>query len=102
MTRIDKKEIIKKIYWDKNIEPEYILGLLDGKIKEDKKARVDLYRRILNSYGWDTIVKLFSYEDLKDHVLDETVINRLYPKELRNKYRYARKILSDLIVSSSG
>jgi len=39
------------------------------------------------------LLNLFSVTTLKDEILDEKVICRLFPKELRNRYRYARKIL---------
>lgn len=101
--RINKKEIIKKLYWDKNIENDYVMSLFDGKTNSSQEEDlIELYRRVLTSCDWSTITKLFPYEELKGRVLSETVINRIYPEDLRKKYRYARKILSDLIVPSAG
>ncbi len=92
---LDKKQMVKKLFWDRNIDEDYILGLIEGQPELIQGDRVDLYRRCLTSYDWHTLVKLFPGNRLKDEVLDEKVVCRLFPKELRNRYRYARNILSE-------
>ena len=90
---MDKKEILKKLFWDRNVDIAYMLRLLEGKPERIPGDRIDLYRRFLTSHDWYTLLNLFSVTTLKDEILDEKVICRLFPKELRNRYRYARKIL---------
>ena len=72
-----------------------MLRLLEGKPERNTGDRIDLYRRFLTSHDWYTLLNLFSVTTLKDEILDEKVVCRLFPKELRNRYRYARKILSE-------
>ena len=102
MRPIDKKELAISLYWDRNIDFDYVVDLLNGKPELNPGDRVDLYRRCLNSFDWLRLVKIFSYEVLKDDVLNEEVIKRVFPKDLRSKYRYARKILSEITVPASG
>ena len=90
----DKKRIVKKLFWDRNVDIAYMLRLLEGKPELIPGDRIDLYRRFLTSHDWYTLLNLFSLTTLKDEILDEKVICRLFPKDLRNRYRYARKILS--------
>ncbi len=92
---IDKKRMMKKLFWDRNIEVEYVFQLIDGEPELIQGDRIDLYRRFLTSYDWYTLLKQFSLAKLKDEILDEKVISRLFPKDLRDRYRYARKILSE-------
>ena len=90
-----RKQILKKLFWDRNIDPDYMLGLIDGKPELIPGERTDLYRRFLTSCDWYTLLKIFSIRQLRDELLDENVITRVYPKELIQRYRYARKILSE-------
>lgn len=93
MNSIIEKQLINKLYWDRDVDPDYIFGLLEGKHEHISGERIDLYRRILNSCDWYTILKIFTHEQLKYEVLNEQVISRLFPKDLRKRYRYARNIL---------
>jgi hypothetical protein len=92
---MDKKRILKKLFWDKDIDLDYVLGLLEGKPEHIPGDRIDLHRRFLTSCDWYTLIDFFPLETLKRDVLDEQVICRLFPKDLRDRYRYARKILSE-------
>ncbi len=92
---MDKNRILKKLFWDKDVDLDYILQLLEGKPEDIPGDRIDLHRRFLTSFDWYTLLKFFSVDTLKKEVLDEKVICRLFPKDLRNRYRYARKILSE-------
>ncbi len=89
------QRILKKLYWDRNIDLIYLTQLLDGRPERILGDKIDLHRRFLISFDWYTLLKLFSIETLKNEVLNEKVICRLYPKELRKRYRYARDILSE-------
>jgi len=93
MNSIIENQLINKLYWDRDVDPDYICGLLEGQPEQISGERTDLYRRILNSFDWYTILKIFTHEQLKHDVLNEQVISRLFPKDLRKRYRYARNIL---------
>ena len=91
----DKKKIVKKLFWDRNVDIDYMLQLLEGAPEQIPGDKIDLYRRFLTSCDWYLLLKLFSIDKLKDEILNEKVITRLFPKELKDRYRYARKILSE-------
>ena len=92
---MDRKEILKKLFWDRNVDIAYMLRLLEGKPELIPGDRIDLYRRFLTSHDWYTLLNLFSITTLKNEILDEKVICRLFPKDLRSRYRYARTIQSE-------
>jgi len=89
-----KRELVNKLFWDRNVDIEYILKLLDGGPERFPGDKANLYCRLLTTYGWYTLLKLIPFDLLKDEALSETVIMRLFPNELRKKYQYARKVLS--------
>lgn len=64
-----------------------------GKIKTlpffDKKL---IFCRLLSTYDWHTLIKLIPEKLLREALTDD-VLARLYPKELKEKYKYAREIL---------
>ena len=84
---MDKKEILTKLFWDRNVDIAYMLSLLEGKPERIPGDRIDLYRRFLTSHDWYTLLNLFSVATLKDEILDEKVIRRLFPKELLNSVK---------------
>ena len=89
-----KKELLQKVFWDKTADTDYALELLKSGAEHFQGDRADLYRRLLMTYDWYTLLDLIPREQLEQEVFTETVITRLFPKELRDKYRYARHVLS--------
>lgn len=89
-----KIKMFSRLYWDMNVDPEQLYQMLDGKIDgigQIKKA--DLYARLLTTYDWYTLLKLVPLENLKQALSDQ-VINRIYPKALKDRFLYAREVLS--------
>ena len=89
----EKEKIIRRSFWDRNIDKEFVQGLLAGKINLSDSANVALFARVIQSNAWYTIFKVFDKKALIK-LLDDRVLNLIYPKELKEKYIYARKILS--------
>ena len=86
--------MLSRLYWDMDVEPEQLYQMLYGKIdKIGQIKRTDLYARLLATYDWYTLLKLVPVEKLK-HALSDQVINRIYPKGLKDRFLYAREILS--------
>ena len=89
----EKKRLLSEAFWDKNIDTARLYDLLTGRTEQaqeiDKKS---VFSRLLSTYDWFTLMKLIP-EDLLQEALSDEVISRLYPKQLRDKYAYARKIL---------
>jgi hypothetical protein len=87
-------DILSVLYWDLNIPTEEIYRYLyeenrDGHPLLDK---TNLYRRMLTTLDWYTILKLIPPEKLR-FLLDEKVIQQIFPKDLQKKYQYVRTIL---------
>ena len=91
----DKKiELCKNLFWDRNIEPDYVLKLLEGGTERYPGEKINLYVRLLTTYDWYTLLKLIPVDQLKREVLSEGVVNHLFPPALRERYQYARRVLS--------
>ena len=89
-----KEELLSRLYWDMNIDT----GLLYKILQEETppSAHIDktsFYCRLLTTYDWYTPLKLVPKKKLRE-MLSNQVINRLYPKELRKRFLYARDVLS--------
>jgi len=76
------------------IDPNELYRLFSGEI--DKIGAIkqsNLFYRILTSYDWYTILKLIPPKDF-DKLLGDDILNRIRPKDLKEKYLYARKVIS--------
>jgi hypothetical protein len=81
------------ICWDVDVDPEQIARLLRGEIGQVGNIdRISLYRRLLMTYDWYTLLALIPPDRLRE-ALSEAVLDRLYPASLKNRYLYARSIL---------
>lgn len=88
-----KKKMMSKIFWDTNIDTDRLYSFLSGEI--DSMPLLDkptIFRRLLSSFDWYTLLKLLPENMLKE-ALSPHVLSKLYPKDLRIKYLYARGIL---------
>ena len=81
------------LYWDTDVEPTQLEGLLRGDIERIGHIdRINLYRRLLMTYDWYTLLALIPPERLGE-ALSEPVIEHLHPASLKDRYLYARRIL---------
>lgn len=88
-------EKLRKLYWDTDIDPEQLFRLLSGEIKKIGHIDQDnLFRRLLMTYDWYTLLALIPRERLQD-ALSDSVIKKIFPKSLKEKYIYARRVLSN-------
>lgn len=96
MTKFSNKEIkfkLKSAFWDYNIPPEDLYDVFIG--KKQKVGSVDavlIYNRLLNTYDWYTLLKIVPPGKWKE-MLSDNVLAIIFPKSLKNKYSYARKLL---------
>ena len=90
----EKINILSRIFWDREVNPEELLCLIDKNIDEIKGINeLNFFARLLSSCDWYTLLKLLSPEKLK-LILDDKIINRLYPKDLKRRFIYAKNVLS--------
>jgi len=95
MSKQEKEKFLSRLYWDKNMAPGEILQLLEENFEGNRQAeKINLYCRLLKSYDWYILLKLVPNDSLRD-MLSESVIQCLHPKELRDRYFYAGKVLSE-------
>jgi hypothetical protein len=97
MKQFSKKQIksfISKLYWDMEIDSDELYRLLSGEIdKIGAINRSNLFYRILTSYDWYTVLKLIPPKEL-NKLLEDDILNRIRPKDLKDKYLYARNVIS--------
>ena len=94
MNKQEKKERIKRLFWDLSVDVDRIVRYMDGDTESLEEISVEsLYRRMLTSVSWYTLQELVSREMLRD-MLDDRILSRLFPKDLKEQYTYAREVLS--------
>jgi hypothetical protein len=94
LTKSKIESLLTKLYWDTNVKPGDLYRLLKGEIDEIGHIdKFNLYYRILTTFDWYTIIKMIPQKDLTS-LLSDNVLGRIHPKDLKNKYQYARSVLS--------
>ncbi len=93
MSEQDIKSSLSKINWDTPLSTDELYQIFTG-IKShsggiDKKW---IYLRILNSFNWYTVLKIIPKNELS-FLLSDEIINNLFPRQLRNKYKHVRSAL---------
>lgn len=89
----DKKKLLSDAFWDKNIDENQLYDFITGKLATIPLLDNTLiFSRLLSTYDWFTLLKLIPENILKEALADD-VLDRLYPKELKGKYTYARSVL---------
>ena len=98
----EKKKRLSQLFWDSEIDIDYLFDILEGsRTAEAENELINLYRRLLNTFDWYTLLRLIPEKRLID-ALDNKILSRLYPKELKNRFTYARSVLSRKHLSISG
>ena len=85
--------MLSRAFWDQNVDDSRLDDFINGKVEEwpapDRKL---FFRRLLSTYDWYTLLKLVPEKALRD-LLEDDVLAGLYPRELKEKYRYVRQVL---------
>jgi len=90
----EKKKLLLQLYWDTEIDIDYLFNILDGsRSPKTERDLTNLYQRLLNTFDWYTLLKLIPKKQLSD-ALEDIILNRLYPKDLCQRFKYAKNILS--------
>ena len=91
-----KEEILRRlkmIAWDLPFTPEMLYSLLMGEVESIHGfTRTQLYAKIVNGFYWHQVRHIIPNKNLPD-ALSDSVINALFPRDLREKYRYVRSLL---------
>ena len=93
VTTIEKQNILKKIFWDYEMQGTELQDILQGKIlRAGHLDKEGIYSRLLSSLNWYVILDLAGTDHL-DEVLSDAVVGRLHSKDLKKKYAIAKRIL---------
>jgi hypothetical protein len=95
MSEQEIKAVLSKINWDTPHSDDDLYRIFTG--VENHIGGIDknwIYLRILNTCNWYTVLKIFPKEELP-FLLSDKVINNLFPRQFRNKYRHVRSALFD-------
>lgn len=97
----DKEKILVRLFWDKEINVTDMEKILDEKLDtiDDIDSQI-FFTRLLTSCNWYTLLKLFPPKKLRI-LLNDSVLDRLFPKDLKGKYIYAREVLSRYVIPIS-
>jgi len=93
---MNKEELLKvfgKINWDTPCSAEDIYRVYSGEISAISGIdKTWIYHKVLNGFRWYEVIRIFPKNELPA-VLSEDVIQRLFPRQLRDKYRHVRTVL---------
>ncbi len=100
MEQLDKSKFLSQIMWDYNIPVADIEALLSGR-KEiaGHYTRKSLFKKLLESYSWYTILQVFTPVEINNLLTDDT-INGLRSPSLKKKYGFVKKRLQEIILSN--
>lgn len=94
LNKQEKSEKVQQLFWDLSVDIDQIVRFLDGEVSEIKQVSTEsLYHRMLKSFSWYTLQKMVSRDVLRG-MLDDRILSRLYPHDLKKRYIYAREVLS--------
>ncbi len=87
-------QMLRPILWDSVISVEEACLLLEGAKLQIRGVSVeDIYRKLLMSYSWYTLLEILGLPYIQEKMLQQSVIETLFPDSLRKRYRYVRSIL---------
>ena len=86
MEQQGKIRLFRQLMWDYNIPVEDVEALLSGKKeKAGHYSRETLFKKMLESYSWYTILQVFTPDEINNLLTDAT-INGLRTATLKKKY----------------
>lgn len=96
-TREEKLKMMRQIMWDYHYSPEECLEVLEGKRRTvGHYNEKNLFRKLLESYPWFSILKILSLERIAE-LLTEDVVDSLRFPSMRKKYEFVRKRLQSAV-----
>lgn len=96
----ERLSLISSMMWDYDIPPEHCLEVLEGKrATAGHYTEETLFRKLLESYRWFTVLKILPPDRILELLTDE-LINSLRFKSLSSNYAFIRKELSRALHSS--
>jgi hypothetical protein len=86
----ERLNLMRSLMWDYNIPPEHCLDVLEGKReKAGHYTEATLFRKLLESFSWFTILTILSPERILELLTDKT-LKSLRFKSLTSRYEFIR------------
>lgn len=93
MNNADLLPLLKIAFWDMDVDASELAELLYGKVSSiGAITRKQLFLRLLTSFDWYTLLKLFPAEALRD-ALSNDILDHIWPPDLKERLSYARNVL---------
>ena len=93
------QQIYRQLAWDYNLPAEDIAALIRGEKKNVAHySKRDIFKKVLESYSWFTVLQLFDPVQVKE-LLTEDLVKSLRMPSLRKKYAFIRKRLQETLKS---
>ena len=95
---MQRESLLRQIIWDYDIPAEDIDAVLRGrKETAGHLTKGDIFRRILESYPWFTVLEIFTPEEIRI-LLDKDVIKKMRSPSLKKKYEFISRRLQEVIL----
>ena len=102
LSKQEKEKIISRLFWDVEMNQIDLEKLLHEKLQTiDQIQSQTFFTKLLTSCDWYTLLKLLPPAELSI-ILTDQILDKLFPKNLKQKYTYARQVLSRHTISISG
>ena len=102
LTKKEKEKLLSRLFWDTNMIYSDLDQLIDEKLRTVEKIESQkFFSRLLASCDWYTLIRLVPPKELQ-LILSDPILDRLFPKELKGRYIYARDVLSRNAIPASG
>jgi hypothetical protein len=93
MLHEERVQLVKRLFWDYKIDPEEAVTAMEiDSERIGNLHRNTLFIKLLNYYPWHLVREIVP-EQLLPKLLSDEVINGLFPPELRERYKYVRRLL---------
>ena len=97
MEKNERIKLFRQIMWDYNISSDDIEALFSGeRMKAGHYDRETLFRKMLESYSWFTLLNVFTPQEIKI-LLTNDVIKGFRSQSLKKKYEFVKKRLQEVI-----
>jgi len=97
MNKVEREKLLKQISWDYNLSEADILALLEGRLERaGHYTRKDIFRKLLETYPWFTILNIMPAHEVKE-LLSDQVISSLRSHSLKQKYEFIKRRLEQVV-----
>lgn len=92
-----KLELYRRLCWDYQLSTEEFALLISGqKDHVGHYTKKELFKKVLESYSWFTVLRLFTPEQVLDLLTDDLIKNLRMP-QMRQQYAFIKKRLQEYL-----